>query len=37
MSTQTMIRQQMFTGERPLFAAHDVKIIDTIFGEGESP
>lgn len=31
------IRQQYFTGERPLFMERDVKIYDTVFGEGESP
>lgn len=31
------IKQQHFTGERPLFMERDAKIYDTVFGEGESP
>ena len=26
-----------YKGERPLFHEHDLKIVDTIFDEGESP
>lgn len=31
------IKQEYLTGERPLFQRKDLKIFDTIFGEGESP
>ncbi|GAB5056205.1 DUF3737 family protein [Companilactobacillus alimentarius] len=31
------INEGYFEGERPLFKAHDVKVSDTTFGEGESP
>lgn len=31
------VRQQFLTGERALFAAHDLAIYDTIFDDGESP
>ncbi|MCR5800606.1 MAG: DUF3737 family protein [Lachnospiraceae bacterium] len=31
------IRQQEFFGERPLYATKDARIIDCMFGEGESP
>lgn len=31
------IRRQYFTGERPLFMGENLKIIDTIFTDGESP
>ncbi|EPF26043.1 hypothetical protein HMPREF1221_01546 [Treponema socranskii subsp. paredis ATCC 35535] len=31
------IKQKFLTGERALFQAHDMKIIDTIFADGESP
>lgn len=31
------INQQFFTGERSLFQARDLKIVDTTFGDGESP
>lgn len=31
------IKQGFFTGERALFMAHDLKIYDSIFCEGESP
>lgn len=31
------IKQEFLTGERALFQAHDVKIYDTIFDDGESP
>ncbi len=31
------IKGQIFTGERSLFLGKDLKIIDTIFGDGESP
>lgn len=31
------INQEYFTGERPLFQGQNLKINDTIFGEGESP
>ena len=31
------IRQEYLTGERALFQGKDLKIYDTIFGEGESP
>ena len=31
------ITQEFLTGERALFQAHDMKIIDTIFADGESP
>lgn len=31
------IRQEYFTGERPLFKGENLKIFDTIFAEGESP
>lgn len=31
------IHQKHFTGERPLFQGENLKIYDTIFGEGESP
>lgn len=31
------VKQAIFTGERPLFAACDTAIYDTIFSEGESP
>lgn len=34
---KTEIRQQVLTGERALFAAKDVAIIDSIFDNGESP
>ena len=30
-------KQQRFTGERALFAAKDVRIVDSIFDDGESP
>ncbi len=32
-----IIEQEYYTGERSLFAAHDLEIINTTFGEGESP
>ncbi|MBS7008692.1 DUF3737 family protein [Anaerostipes sp.] len=31
------LKQQYLTGERPLFQEENLKIYDTIFGEGESP
>ena len=31
------IKQEFLTGERALFQAHDMKIVDTIFADGESP
>lgn len=31
------INREHFTGERPLFQGENLKIYDTIFGEGESP
>lgn len=31
------IRQEFYTGERPLFHRSNLKIIDTIFADGESP
>ncbi len=37
MSEKREIRQGFYTGERPLFQAKDLKIFDTVFGEGESP
>lgn len=32
---KTEMREQFYTGERSLFAAHDLKLVDTIFGNGE--
>ena len=37
MSEKKEIRREHYWGERPLFHGHDLKIIDTIFDEGESP
>lgn len=37
MSDKTEIRQEYYTGERPLFQGKDLKIYHTVFGEGESP
>ena len=34
---KTLIRQAMYTGERPLFQGRNLRIEETIFGEGESP
>lgn len=31
------IRQEFYTGERPLFKSENLAIYDTVFGEGESP
>jgi len=31
------VKQQFLTGERALFRAADLEIVDTIFGDGESP
>lgn len=36
-SEKREIRQEFFSGERPLFQGKDLFIKDTIFGEGESP
>lgn len=33
----TLIKQQFLTGERALFNCKDLKIVDTIFDDGESP
>ncbi len=35
--SKTEIIQKHFTGERALFGARDLKIVDTVFHEGESP
>lgn len=37
MKDKKEIRQAFLTGERALFGGHDLKIIDTIFADGESP
>lgn len=37
MSERKEIRAAYFEGERPLFGSQNVKIYDTVFGEGESP
>lgn len=37
MTEMKEIRQEYFTGERPLFKGENLKIYDTIFAEGESP
>lgn len=37
MTEMKEIRQEYFTGERPLFKGENLKIFDTIFAEGESP
>ncbi|MCD8023034.1 MAG: DUF3737 family protein [Lachnospiraceae bacterium] len=37
MEQKKEIRQGFLTGERALFQGHDLKIIDTIFADGESP
>ena len=37
MSEKRDIRQSVYTGERPLFQARNLNIIDTIFDAGESP
>lgn len=37
MQNKKEITQEFYTGERPLFKGTDLKITDTIFGEGESP
>lgn len=37
MDKKTEIRQQYLTGERSLFQGRDLRICDTVFGEGESP
>ncbi len=34
---RTEVRQQLLGGERALFAAQDLKIVDTVFTDGESP
>ena len=34
---RTEVRQQLLGGERALFAARDLRIVDTIFTDGESP
>ena len=31
------IKQGFYEGERSLFQGKDLRIVDTIFGEGESP
>ena len=31
------IKQAYLTGERALFGAHDLRITDTVFDDGESP
>lgn len=33
----TLIKQQFLTGERALFKSNDLKIVDSIFDDGESP
>lgn len=37
MEDRKEIRQQFLTGERALFQGKDLKIVDTIFADGESP
>lgn len=37
MNQKKEIKAAYFTGERPLFHENDLKISDTVFGEGESP
>lgn len=37
MNQNTEYRQAIFTGERALFQGQDLKIIDSIFADGESP
>ena len=34
---RTVVRQQLLSGERALFAARNLQIVDTIFTDGESP
>ena len=34
---RTVVRQQLLGGERALFAARNLQIVDTIFTDGESP
>ncbi|WP_143143027.1 DUF3737 family protein, partial [Lactiplantibacillus plantarum] len=31
------VKQQLLTGERALFKAHDLRIENSTFGDGESP
>lgn len=35
--SRTVVRQQLLGGERALFAARNLQIVDTIFTDGESP
>ncbi|MCD8012765.1 MAG: DUF3737 family protein [Lachnospiraceae bacterium] len=37
MTEKTEINQEFLTGERALFQGHDLKIVNTIFDDGESP
>ena len=37
MNQKKEYREALLTGERALFGGHDLKIIDTIFADGESP
>ncbi len=37
MTEKTEINQEFLTGERALFQGHDLKIMNTIFDDGESP
>ena len=37
MEDRKEIRQQFLTGERALFQGRNLKIVDTIFADGESP
>lgn len=37
MNEKKLIKQEFLTGERALFASHDIKVVDSIFDDGESP
>lgn len=37
MENKKIYHQDFLTGERALFGAHDIKVVDSIFADGESP
>lgn len=34
---KTLVKQKLLTGERALFASRDLRIVDSVFDDGESP